>query len=531
MTTCFLAPDPVQSTFFIPGSATPGNGVLLFTYSSGTSTKVTVYKDSNGATPWTNPIVLDSGGNLPNGGVVWIPSGTMLTVKWCPSNDTDPPASPYRTIDAIAGVNDVTATGAVTEWVNGPTPTFVGASSFSLSGDQTSTFHVGRRTKTTNTGGTVYGRMTQVTFASGSTTVLQSNDSGSIDSGLSAVSYGFLAANQPSVPVLKDSVVKFYNITDPSKTFGFSASTVGNSTNINLNVQNTSGSIAIVENLQYTSTQSYAGLMPIPDDYITGFMVVNSGSSNAMDINAGFARDSTNLLNLRSAAFTNKTQATWAAGASTGAKLSAAVMSTNCWYYWYAIGRNDGYVDFGFDTSTTPTMPATSYTFYRYLGARRTTASTTAWEQITQHGEDVYWKIPKTEFIDVTPPFSASTVTLNFQPPNKRTKAYLSAELAVNNGIANTTVTLSCYFSAVDNSDAPVVVGNASTGTMAVSWTGGTDLVTPARTAQVLDHMWLFGAIRYKCATSSPSFTGGSANSVVTLVSLGWQDPRGKPVG
>lgn len=117
--TCYLAPDPIQSTFFIPGGNTPANGGQLFFYSSGTSTKTTVYKDNLGATAWSNPIVLDSGGNLPSGGEVWIPSGVTVKVVFAPSNDTDPPSSPYWSKDNLAGVNDIAFPSASVGFITG----------------------------------------------------------------------------------------------------------------------------------------------------------------------------------------------------------------------------------------------------------------------------------------------------------------------------------------------------------------------------------------------------------------------------
>lgn len=190
MTTCFLGPDPIQSTQFIPGGNTPANGGQLFFYTAGSSTKQTVYKDNAAAVAWSNPIVLDSGGNLPLGGEVWFPTGQTFKVIFAPANDTDPPASPYWTKDTLAGINDVSTQTGV-EWLSGPTPTFISTTSFSVAGDQTLTFTLGRRIKTTNTGGTIYSTVTSATFA-GVTTVRLVNDSGVLDSGLSAVFYSLL---------------------------------------------------------------------------------------------------------------------------------------------------------------------------------------------------------------------------------------------------------------------------------------------------------------------------------------------------
>jgi hypothetical protein len=195
--TTFLAADPIQNTFLIPGGNSPGNGVQLFCYAAGSTTKTTVYKDNAGGTAWSNPIVLDSGGNLPGGAQVWQSQGQSMKYVYAPSNDTDPPASPYRTLDNMPGVNDVTAQTGV-EWLTGPTPTFVGTTQFTLVGDQTANFTVGRRVKTTNTGGTIYSTIVGSSFGA-NTTVNVVNDSGVLDSGLSAVSYGLFNPNNVSI--------------------------------------------------------------------------------------------------------------------------------------------------------------------------------------------------------------------------------------------------------------------------------------------------------------------------------------------
>ena len=54
------------------------NGVLLiggkiYSYAAGTTTPLVTYTNSSGATPHTNPIVLDSAGRVP-GGEIWVTS-------------------------------------------------------------------------------------------------------------------------------------------------------------------------------------------------------------------------------------------------------------------------------------------------------------------------------------------------------------------------------------------------------------------------------------------------------------------------
>jgi hypothetical protein len=94
-------------------------------------------------------------------------------------------------------MNDVSATAS--EWISGTTPTFVSTTSFTLAGDQTATYTVGRRVRTVNSGGTIYSTIVSSVFGA-LTTVKVRNDSGVLDSGLSAVSYGIMAATNVSTP-------------------------------------------------------------------------------------------------------------------------------------------------------------------------------------------------------------------------------------------------------------------------------------------------------------------------------------------
>ena len=196
-TTVNLAPAPINTTQFIPGGNTPASGALLFSYIQGSTTKQNTFTDSTGATARTNPIVLDSGGNIPGSREVWIPSGLPAKFVLAPSNDTDPPASPYWSVDNLTGINDTTATQV--EWIGGPAPTFINGTSFSLVGDQTLTFTVNRRVKSTNTAGTIYSTISASVFTS-LTTVTVTNDSGTLDSGLSAVFYGLIPPTSNSLP-------------------------------------------------------------------------------------------------------------------------------------------------------------------------------------------------------------------------------------------------------------------------------------------------------------------------------------------
>ena len=121
----------------------PAVGNKLFFYVAGSvNTKLDTYTDSTGGSANTNPIILNSLGNPPN--EIWFTAGLQYKVVYAPSTDTDPPTSPIWTIDNLKGQNDTST--AVDQWqASGVTPTFVSTTSFTLAGDQTTAFHIGRQ--------------------------------------------------------------------------------------------------------------------------------------------------------------------------------------------------------------------------------------------------------------------------------------------------------------------------------------------------------------------------------------------------
>lgn len=191
---------------FVDSNGAPYVGAQLFIYSAGSSTKVTTYKDNAGASQHANPIILNARGEPADGAgasqPIWQEAGVDVKLVLAPANDTDPPVSAISTWDNIGGINDASAVNE--QWIVGPTPTYVSTTSFTLVGDQSTTFHVGRRVKTTNSGGTIYSTITAVAYTT-LTTVTVVNDSGVLDSGISAVSYAVLSADGASAPSVKVS--------------------------------------------------------------------------------------------------------------------------------------------------------------------------------------------------------------------------------------------------------------------------------------------------------------------------------------
>lgn len=72
-----LSPIGGVAGLFLDNSGKPLAGGLLYSYSAGTSTAQATYSDSNGATLQSNPIVLDSGGRVPN--EIWLISDLSYT--------------------------------------------------------------------------------------------------------------------------------------------------------------------------------------------------------------------------------------------------------------------------------------------------------------------------------------------------------------------------------------------------------------------------------------------------------------------
>lgn len=87
------------------------------------------------------------------------------------------------------------------EWLQyGDTPTYVNGTQFTVPGNLTGRYTVGRRVKVSVTAGTLYGTISASAYTS-LTTVTVALDSGSLDSGLSEVDVGILNPSAPSTPV------------------------------------------------------------------------------------------------------------------------------------------------------------------------------------------------------------------------------------------------------------------------------------------------------------------------------------------
>ncbi len=187
----FLSPIGNGAQFF-SASGQPLNQGQLYSYQAGTTTPQATFTTPSGSVQNANPIILGVDGRPPQ--EIWQTGGQSYKYVLY-----DSLSNLIATYDNIAGINDTSPTN-VSEWIpTNLTPTYISSTSFSLPGNQTSILAQYGRLKSINTGGIIYSTIASVVYTS-LTTVTVTNDSGVLDSGLSAVSYGFLNPTNSSVP-------------------------------------------------------------------------------------------------------------------------------------------------------------------------------------------------------------------------------------------------------------------------------------------------------------------------------------------
>lgn len=88
---------PLAKLRFVDNNGVPLAGGKVFTYTAGSTTKQNTYTDASGATPNSNPVILDSRGEA----AIWFDQTLAYKVTLAPATDTDPPTAPIWTVDNI----------------------------------------------------------------------------------------------------------------------------------------------------------------------------------------------------------------------------------------------------------------------------------------------------------------------------------------------------------------------------------------------------------------------------------------------
>ena len=164
----------------------PLSGAKLYFYESGTTPAKNTYSNMGLTTATSNPVVADSAGRF---GDIFLSSGTYKVIL-------------KTSADATVWTRDPTPGSSAEgqEWLAlGHTPNYSSSTQFTISGDVTSSYHVNRRIKATDST-TLYGTITATAYSDPNTTVTVSLDSGSLSSSLSAISVGLISATPRSLP-------------------------------------------------------------------------------------------------------------------------------------------------------------------------------------------------------------------------------------------------------------------------------------------------------------------------------------------
>ena len=115
--TVYLSPFAGAGAQFFTDDGSVLSGGKIYTYAAGTTTPLTTYTSISGTTANPNPIILDSGGRLPED--MWLTEG--LKYRFVLKDSCDIQLGEY---DDIAGVNDI-STGTVPWSIITGTPTTV----------------------------------------------------------------------------------------------------------------------------------------------------------------------------------------------------------------------------------------------------------------------------------------------------------------------------------------------------------------------------------------------------------------------
>ena len=251
---------PIAKTVpqYVDSDGDPASGFVIKAYKAGTTTNIPLATSSTGGTTATSMALNASGYPIVSSNIV------------LPHIDQDFKLALYPTqtaADANSGatwtIDNITAgAGATDEWEeSGLTPTFINSTSFSLSGDQTTEFHVGRRLEITDSGGTDYATILTSAFSSVTTITVSVDGGGSIDSGISAVSYAILSATNPSVPPFWNQRQSLKKGADISSATTLTLGTDGNAFDVTgtttITGIATSGHIGTVATLQFDGALTF----------------------------------------------------------------------------------------------------------------------------------------------------------------------------------------------------------------------------------------------------------------------------------
>ena len=244
-------------------------------------------------------------------------------------------------------------------------------------------------------------------------------------------------------------------------------------------------------------------------------LAIGTDTDHDIDVAPGQFTDSANSLTLDNAAtITKQIDVDWVEGSGQGGFPSSLTLATDTWYHVFAIAKQSGEVDAGFDTSLTAAnllSDATGYTLYRRLGSVLTDASSNL-VPFTQMGDQFLWDTP---IEDVNQLISVSATLHTLSVPTGIKVVPLAVYTWGPPPVANLT-----YYGIVTSPDQTDVTPSSSLFNLILSGYN----VSPASASTASGH-----ALQIRTNTSSQvrSRATGATSNIVILTS-GWLDLRGK---
>lgn len=180
-------------------------GGLIWFYEAGTTTPILAYTTINADVAWSNPIQLNARGET--GGEIWLLAGSSYKIILESKPEYGQTHGVVITeFDNVSGVNDPSASSTTSaNWIDfAGTPTYISATSFSVTGDYRTTFLTSRRVQIQNSDSSkTFGTVVSSTYATGITTIVISPDYGNaVSSLIASLSYGFIETGAvSSIPV------------------------------------------------------------------------------------------------------------------------------------------------------------------------------------------------------------------------------------------------------------------------------------------------------------------------------------------
>jgi hypothetical protein len=205
---------------FTDANGDPLAGGKIFQYEAGSfSVLKTTYTTQDGNVANSNPIVLNSAGQLPAGVNIWLTENELYNLVLTQADGT----TVIKSFDDVSGI--IVDTGEdpnaiPTVWVPTVGASYQSPTTFLVPGNNVTQYAPGNRVRITLSAGFLYGVVSASTYTTPNTIVTIIPDSGTLNSSLTQAEYSVLTAVGPTV----DAGAVSYTETLPYSTAG----TVGN---------------------------------------------------------------------------------------------------------------------------------------------------------------------------------------------------------------------------------------------------------------------------------------------------------------